>query len=135
MMQIVLNAKTCSGRGVRCRLLTLDERHKIYENAALDVGAEATVMQLRVREGKDAVSAMVTDVTEKTGFKTPSELVKAGADAGWKKVTFQELNDNSAKYFNAKDMSVLVNLFRKLHDVTDKEVDDILGEALEVTDA
>lgn len=135
MKQILLNAKECSGRGVRLRLLTLEERSHVLETAAREVGGEGTMAQFRLREGLDGVCSMVVGLTEKAGFKTREELVAAGDAAGWKKVTFQELADNSAKYFTSKDMAALQASFRKLHDVNEKEVDDILGEAQDVTEA
>ncbi len=134
MKQIVLNAQQCSGRGVRLKVLGLGARAAITEAAAKELGPEGTMMQLRQREAVDGVCAMVVGVTEKTGFKTKADLVAAGDAAGWKKVTFAELVDDSAKYFGAKDMAALANVFRKLHDVTEQEVDDILGEALDVTE-
>lgn len=135
MKQLLLNAKECTGRGVRVRTLSVEGRIKVSENAAIEVGKEGTLFQLRAREAIESVYAFVAEITEQTGFKTRDELIKAGAAAGWKKVTAEDLADNATKYFNSKDMSALSNVFKAMHDVTEKEVEDILGEAQEVTEA
>ena len=57
MKQILLNAKECSGRGVRVRLLGVDGRLKVSENAAAEIGKEGTMMQLRAREAIESVCA------------------------------------------------------------------------------
>lgn len=119
-----------SGRGARVRTLELDARLKVTESAATAIGAEGTVMDLRVREGKEAVATFVAAVTDTAGLT--SKTVTA---AKWTKLTPLAFEDGAAKkYFTAKDMAALVAVFHKIHDVSDKEVDDILGEALDVTE-
>jgi len=133
LKQIVLSAKSCSGRGVRIQMLSLEQRGAVLEAAAKEVGAEATMLQFRIREGAAGTAAMVVEVTEKAGFKSAAELIEAGDGAKWKKVGAQELAEHPEKYFNAKDQAALLSLFRALHDVDDKEIDSILGEAQDVT--
>lgn len=131
LKQILLNAKACSGRGVRVRTLSLSEVAKIQEDAASGLGKEGTMMQLRVQVAKDNVAMMVTGVTESAGFKLPKELV----GAKWVKLTPLSFEDGAAaKYFSTPDMDALIKVFKKLHETTDQEVDDILGEAQTVTE-
>jgi hypothetical protein len=131
MRQILLNAKNCSGRGVRLELLSLADRNQIREEAAKDMTPESTLMEWENRQADMGVRAMVVAITDRTGFKTKAELLAEGVV--WKKVSPEDLADKADTFFNPKDLAVLSATFRKLHDVTEKEVEDILGEALDVT--
>lgn len=133
MKQILLKGDGCSGRGVRIEVLSNDQRDALFEAAAKDVGAEATMLELRRREDKSAVCAFVIEVTEKAGYKKADELFADGVT--WKKVNADELDAKLSTYFTTKDVATLIAIFRKLHDVTQKEIEDIMGEALDVTAA
>lgn len=128
MKQLLLKGEGCSGRGVRVEVLTTAAREAIFESAAKDVGPEATMLDLRRREDRSGICAFVVAVSEKTGFKTKDELV----GAAWKNVSAEHLEGKLGDYFTTKDVAALITIFRKLHDVTQKEIDDILGEALDV---
>lgn len=131
LRQVLLSAKSCSGRGVRLRTLSISEVAKIQENAAIAIGKDGTMMQLRVQVAKDNVAAMVVGVTEGAGYKAPKELV----GVPWKKLTLLDFEDGAvAKYFTTPDMSSLLTMFRKLHETSEAEVDDMLGEAQLVTE-
>jgi hypothetical protein len=133
LKQILLGgdkAKECSGRGVRLRALALDDCAKVRETVAAELGPEATMLQFNLANSRSCVSAMVAEVTENAGFKASKDLV----GATWKKVTRQELEEGGlAKYFTTPDLDALIKVFQKTHSVTEKEVDDILGEAQVVT--
>lgn len=130
MKQFCLSAKGCSGRGVRMRMLDPILRQTIKDEAAKDLGPDATVAQWEAKQGVAGIVATVLEITDKSGYANAAALV---GDVAWKKVSDDHLQEHLADYFNAKDLDALVKIFRKLHDVEAKEVDDILGEALDVT--
>jgi hypothetical protein len=132
MKQILLKGEGHSGRGVRYEVLTNDQRDSLWESAAKDVGPEATLLELRRREDRSAVCAFVVEVTEKAGYTKKSDLFGEGL---WKKVSADHLDAELSKYFTVKDVAALITIFRKLHDVTQKEIEDIMGEAQDVTSA
>lgn len=133
MKQIVLKSKNCSGRGVRLREVSQEGRFQIFETASKEVGPDGTNGELRARVTKNSVVAMVAEMTEQTGFRSQKDLVAAGDKVTWKKLSAQDLDENISKYFSAPDYSALAQLFSELHDVKESEVQDILGEALDVT--
>ncbi len=131
MKQLLLGAKGCSGRGVRMRLLDSGTRMQIREEAAKELGESATIAQWQAREAVMGIVATVVEVTRKTGFKKADELLSAE----WEKVSADDLEKRLADLFCAKDLDALARIFRTLHDVTEKEIEDILGEALDVAEA
>lgn len=131
MKQICLSAKGCSGRGVRMRTLDPIARQTIKDETGKALGPDATVAQWMAKEAVQGLVATVLEVTEKSGYAGAKALVST--DVVWKKVSADYLTDHLADFFNAKDLDALVKMFRKLHDVEASEVDDMLGEALDVT--
>jgi hypothetical protein len=128
MKQYLLNAKGCSGRGVRVRTLDGPQRAQIKTESAKDLGPDATNAEWYARESVLGIIATVTQVTKKAGMKKPEELLSAE----WEKISAEDLEKKLGELFCAKDLAALEKIFRALHDVTDKEVDDILGEGLDV---
>lgn len=126
--QIHLNAKGCSGRGVRVALLDPTQKFAVLEGAARDVGADATMMHLREREARDGVCAMVVEITE------PGQKTLQGDGVAWKRVSAEHLDTHLDDVFNTKDFEVLKQLYRRWHDAALEEVDAIMGEALDVTE-
>lgn len=129
--QFVLSAKGCSGRGVRMRILDYSQRSQIAAEAAREVGKDATPAEWVAKETVDGIIATVLQITEATGFKKAADLV--GDAVKWKKVSADDLTAHLTDYFNVKDLGALDAAFRRYHDVTVKEIDDILGEAQDVT--
>lgn len=131
MKQILLNAKGCSGRGVRIEILTSAQREAIREETAKSLTPTSTVGEWNAKQTDAGIAAMVVAITEKTGFKTWDELV--AADVKWKSVSADHLADKRTEYFNTKDLDALAKVFTAWHDISSKELDDILGEARDVT--
>lgn len=135
MKQILLKGVGYSGRGVRLVTLSMPQLDAIREEAAKAIPNDegttpAARNQVYVNEQKrNGVPAMIAEVTEKAGFAKRDELLQAA----WKKPTVDELRDSPEKYFTTKDLDALGDLFFKLHLAQPKEVEDILGEALDVT--
>lgn len=134
MKQFVLKGKGCSGRGVRIRTLSPTQRSTIIETAARSLGADGTVVELRAAEAVASVNSMVVAITEQTGLKDSAELISKAAELKWLPMTAELLDENFSKYFGAKDQSALIAIFRSYHEVTEKEVDDILGEVQDVAE-
>lgn len=131
MKQLLLNAKGCSGRGVRMRVLDPTTRAAVKAESAKDLNKDSTFAEWEAKDAVMGVVATVLEMTERAGFAKPSEL--RAEDVVWKKLSPDDLTDHMMEYFNAKDLDALTKSFRALHDVTAKEVEDILGEALDVT--
>lgn len=129
--QFVLKAKGCSGRGIRMRILGPVKRAAIRAESAKQLDEQSTQAEWLARENVMGIIATVTETTQKIGFKSTSELLGDGVE--WKKLDPEDMEEHLADYFNAKDLDALAKTFRILHDVTDREVEDILGEAQDVT--
>jgi len=123
--------KGCSGRGVRVRVLDATTRFAIREESGKGLSPEATMIEWKVKEGIDGVVACVAQITESAGFKTLDEM--GAPTVAWKSVTAEYLHDHLTDYFSAKDLDALVGIFRKLHDLDPKELEDIMGEGRDVT--
>src|SRR5262249_36919730 len=95
--QIILNAKGCSSRGVRLRVLDPTAASDLLVAAAQEVGPDATMTALKLKAAHNSVVASVAAVTVKDGLKL-ADL----PTAEWKKVSAEELDGGMAKYFNAK---------------------------------
>lgn len=129
--QFLLSASGCSGRGVRIRMLSAAQRAGVVEAEAKRLGPEASGFELDAAVGIATVCAVVVAYTKETGFKKAADLVEKSPT--WVPTGAEWLDDHYAEVFNAKDVSAIVAIFRKLHIATDKEIEDILGEALDVT--
>lgn len=130
MLQFLLKADGCSGRGVRIRQLSAEDALELQLDAARELGAEAMAMEVHAKAQLFGVHSFVTHVTEETGLKSRDALAKAT----WKKVTREALAEGLEKYFGPKDVNVLVAMYNRLHHASSKEVDDIMGEALPFTE-
>lgn len=127
------------GRGVRFKLLDSAQVDQIREEAAkqLPPSDEAEAAEVRQQvwssaQKRMAIPAMVIGVTAKAGFKSHDELL-ALAETDWKKPTVAELTDSPETFFSAKEQDALGDMYFRYHVANTKEIDDILGKALEVT--
>lgn len=129
LSQFVLKGIGCSGRGVRVRILDVALRQRIFEQTARELGPEGTMLALRNAEALEGVRTFLAQVTDRGGFKTEKDLLSP--NVVWKNVTNEQLCEGRGldTYFTSKDVDVLIKAYRKLHEVTDAELDDILGEA------
>jgi hypothetical protein len=135
MKQIVLKGPGYSGRGVRLMVLRPSQVDAIREEAAKampsddEVSKEAKQAIWVAHQKTSGIAAMIVEVTERDGFKKIEELV----GASWKKPTVDELTDKPEKYFTTKDLDALGAMYFQLHVAQQAEVDNILGEAQDVT--
>lgn len=133
MIQVHLSGKRCSGRGVRFRELSASEVEENAENAAkvaLDPTAKINAnaaMDLKKAEWRMGSKRMVVAVTKKEGLKDLS-----GAE--WMPLTQAELDADWAKYFNAKDSAMLQALYREYHEISDEEIEAVVGKAVVVSE-
>lgn len=125
MKQFHLNAKNCSGRGVRVEFLDPSQCESLLVANAKLLGPEGTMVDLQVAAQRDGVRLMIREVTVDAGL---SEL----GGAKWKSVSLADKPEEYKSYFNAKDDKILTRLYREFHEVTEDEVAAISGKALEV---
>jgi hypothetical protein len=129
MNQIHLNGKQCSGRGVRFKSLPPDESDKISADAAKLIGSEGTFVELKKTEWRMGVRKMIREVTVEGGLKTCM-----GDDVKWQKVTPMSLDSDFDKLFTSKDAALLAAVYREYHEVNEKDIEDIVGKALAVSE-
>lgn len=128
MDQLHLNAKRCSGRGVRVRQLTPAQLDKIMLNAAKLLDPNSTTMlELRQAAMRDGINAMIVEYTEEKDLKDLGT-------AHWKKASLDYLNDHYSELFTGKDDKLLSAVYREYHEVDESEVKDIMGKLLPVAD-
>lgn len=120
-----------SGRGVRLRILSPEERETVTETAAKFAGPDATLPEYSAIKLREGVRRMIVAVTRE------SELADLGG-AEWIPVTQFELEDPKGPksfsfFFTSKDAEMLNAIFNRLHSITAEELDYIEGNAVEVT--
>lgn len=135
LKQILLKGPGYSGRGVRLQMLTPAQVDAIREESAKampeddDLSKEVKQQIWVNHQKRTAIAAMVAQVTVQGGYTAPADIV----NATWKPTTVDELTDKPEKYFGTKDLDALGDIFFRLHLAQKDEVDNILGEALDVT--
>ncbi len=127
LFQYHLRGKGHSSRGVRVAAL---QSHEVEDNliaAAKLAGPDATPIEIKKTEWRNGIKLFIKAYTE------PCENPLA-ADVKWKKASVSGFDDGGlAKFFTAKDCQILESLYRDYHEVTQKEMDDIVGKALPVS--
>lgn len=129
------NFEHFSGRGVRYRPLSPEEKDQAFAIAAGLVTPTSSFGELNSRTGTEAVKKMLVAVTRKGELATLE-----GLGAGdWVPVNGQVLEGMSGsehlrfeKLFTAKDVATLRTIYRRLHEVTEADVDEIEGKAISV---
>ena len=138
LVQIHLSAKECSGRGVRFRVLTPSQHNAAAYAAASQAGKECTYVELRHMEFREGIKAMLVEVTE-PGLVGENALQ---GDVKWTKLDAEKLEmpgplqydrKDGVGLFTAKDIMVLVGMYKRFHEVSEAEVEDIAGKAVKVS--
>ena len=130
MKQLLLNAKGCGGRGIRFQVLTPDQRTALAVEAFKSTMDGETVYAMKQREALMGAYAMLVAITE-PGLKKLDQL----GTAKWEKVDVELLEEKGGDLFSCKDQDALRQIFKTWHDCAPEEVDAMLGEAQEVTEA
>lgn len=123
--QIHLNAKKCSKRAVRFKVLSPAEAGSLMDQAAKIVGPQGTMIELRRTQWSLCVQAMLTEYTDPTDEPM---------GAKWFKASTQQMAADYDKLFTAKDDQILISMYREYHEVDQEEIDSISGKALTVAD-
>ena len=123
-----LKGSRCSKRAVRIQELLPDEKDDLMLQAAKLVGPSATILELKRREWKMGAIAMIKQVSLEPVAGDPN-----AASVKWKSYDYATLESDYDKLFTAKDHALLVAAYRSFHEVTEEEVDDIVGKALPVS--
>jgi len=132
--QIHLNAKNCSGRGVRLKDVGPNGRQEASISAAQLVGENSTVGEYRALLNRELLKRSIISVTEKTGIANVNDLL-AYPPEGWKKYTIGELETGKLdELFTSKDSVILASIMEMIYDASQKEVDAIMGGALPVSE-
>jgi len=127
MQQIHLNAKRCSGRGIRVKSLTPAQLDRITLSAAKMLDESGTMVELHQLSMRDGINAMIIEYTVETDLK---DL----ATATWKKTSPQELDNSYSTLFTGKDDKIISAVYREYHMANDDEIKDIMGKALDVAE-
>ena len=135
LQQYALVGKGFSGRGVRVRELDGAERDDALSSAAKDVGKEASNVEWSSAAVRLCICKMIVSVTKQRGLTSTDEILKAT----WATVSEQQLLTPGSewslgKLFNAKDQDVLASIYKRAHECTAKEVEDIMGKGLAVSE-
>jgi hypothetical protein len=125
--QIKLEGFGMSGRGVRLRQLAPEVVHEVEEQAAKLIGPGATAYAFNQAVLSEGVARMVVEVSE------PARGVPEGESPEWQPVTLQQMKASASSWFGARDVAVLEQMYSRLHQVSQSEIDTILGKALPVT--
>jgi|GEM_PF-3714861 len=125
--QIKLEGFGMSGRGVRLRQLDLALVHQVEEDAAKLVGKDGTAYGFNQAVLAEGVARMVAEVSDPTGD------VPEGGSVEWHPVTLQQMKASAGTWFTARDFAVLEQMYSRLHQVSQSEIDTLLGKALPVT--
>jgi len=124
--QLHLKGTGLSGRVVRYKTLSAGEVDQLTLDAAKSIGEAGTFLELRKAEWREGTRRMLVGVSEPVDTM---EGVKV------RKVQPVDLDgDNYDDLFTPRDHSVLVGLYRALHEVTQEEITAIMGKALPVSE-
>lgn len=125
--QIKLDGFGMSSRGVRLRQLAPEGVHEVEEQAAKLIGPGATAYAFNQAVLSEGVARMVVEVS------SPIRELPEGAEIDWQPVTLQQMKASAGSWFTARDVAVLEQMYSRLHQVSQSEIDTILGKALPVT--
>lgn len=128
LLQVTIDEPQCSGRAIRFRALTIDERDRVSATAAAAIGADGTMYALRRKEWRLGVMWMLQSVTNETGVKNAMN-----GEVTWRKVNPAILDDEFGALFNARDMMFLEVLYRNYNEITDEEAKNIAKKVLPVS--
>ncbi len=120
-----------SGRAVKFTPLDPEERDEVLLQAGKAMDAESTMIEMKRQEWKLGVLAMV---------KMVSDPIAPGgdplsADVKWTKLTAAALDERYKELFTAKDHAALTAVFRAFHEVSEQEINAIVGKVLTVSGA
>lgn len=139
--RILLKAPKYCGRGVEYHVLTVPEKDAARERAAklspppppvrkAEDRDEAASMAFQSQNLKECILAMIDRVTKADGLRTPAELLAKSSDEDWQKMDSSQYEEIFCG--NSCNHEFLSNVFIKLHQVSEDEVDAALGEAFAV---
>lgn len=123
--QYHLKGKGFSGRAVICRELDPSEVEDNVTAAAKLVDKDATVIEFKKTEWRNGVKLMVVKFSEPCADPLAEGVKWKDNSAG--------LLDDLGTYFTSKDVGVLQGIFRNFHEVSEDELNDIVGKALPVS--
>ena len=132
--QILLNKPNCSGRGVCLKAIGPDGRQAASVDAGKLAGPEATSVEYGALLNRELLKRSIVAVTKTDGLKTRDEVLQLPPE-DWSSPSIGELETGAIdELFTAKDFTILNAILQQLYDASKSEVDDIMGEALPVSE-
>lgn len=126
IFEVVLDASGCSGRKVRFKVLTSAEVDKLSLDAAALQTDNASSLEYSAERIRLGIQRMLVSVESEAGS---GQLVKTSAAA----LSGDGDDSYNALFSNSKDNAVLGMLFSRYHDISRKDVEDIMGKAQAVS--
>ncbi len=127
LTQYHLKGKGHNGRAVQLEPLDPDDAENCLTMAAKLAGTEATPIEIKKTEWRTGSKLFIKKYTE------PTENPLA-PDTKWLTPKVGQFDHDMAKYFSAKDCQVLEAIYREYHEVTQAELEAIMGKALPVSE-
>lgn len=127
MEQYHLTGNHHSGRAVRVKSLDDIAVGENLTNAAKLISPDATGIELKKREWSLGVKLFVVQISDPC--EDPFAL-----SVKWKKVTPMDFDEGLKKYFTAKDVMFLEGLYRDYHDISQADMDKIVGKVKVVSE-
>ena len=147
-----------SGRGVRVKRLRPRERDQLFLDAATEAGEDATGLEIRFKEVRLGCLRTLVQVTKTADYKARTETVtnedgkpekrvtgamdalvaadqEATAKGGsiWKDISLKTIEDDYDEFFTARDDAALNRIFRLAHELSQADLDMIVGKELAVS--
>lgn len=129
--QVHLNGVGMSGRGVRFKLLSPDEKRKSDAFAADKVGPTASGPEYFIARVHEGMKSSLIAVTERHSLKDPF-----AEDVKWIAIDYTalstpggDLNLESGGVFMPADIEILTGLYRLYHEPSSVTLAQIMGEA------
>jgi hypothetical protein len=118
--QIHLQGRGMCQRGVRYRVLTVDQIEHNERQIATELSKESSMMEYRAKVARLGLEEMIIAVSDPV---TPEKIMSAS----WKAVTGDSLSRDWSTLFNAKDTAVLKSIYANEHTVSQEELDLIMA--------
>lgn len=133
-IQLLLKGTYSSRRGVRMRMIDPDEKDRAATNAAKAMGKEATGAEYNGAVERQILLSAIVAVTREGGLDSQSVMTSAWEPMDFAKLELEGSDYQYKRIFTAKDDSLLIAISRRMHGATGEEVEEILGEAIPISD-
>lgn len=116
------------------RMIDPDEKDRAATNAAKAMGKEATGAEYNGAVERQILLSAIVAVTREGGLDSQSVMTSAWEPMDFAKLELEGSDYQYKRIFTAKDDSLLIAISRRMHGATGEEVEEILGEAIPISD-